>query len=124
MEKHVTVVAALMIAFGVLGLLLALFFFVSILGGGLLSGDPEAIAITGTVATALAVFISITAIPELIAGIALLRRKPWARILALVISFLNLFVIPIGTIFGIYAIWVLLNDETIAMFTPPARSAS
>ena len=36
----------------------------------------------------------------------------------LVMSFFNLIRIPLGTILGVYSIWVLLNDETIRLFNP------
>ena len=42
------------------------------------------------------------------AGIGLLQRAPWARILALVMAFLSLLSFPFGTALGIYTIWVLL----------------
>jgi len=44
------------------------------------------------------------------AGIGLLQRAPWARILALVIAFLSLISFPFGTALGIYTIWVLLSS--------------
>ncbi|HWR13944.1 MAG TPA: zinc ribbon domain-containing protein [Terriglobales bacterium] len=42
------------------------------------------------------------------AGIGLLNRVPWARTLTLIVGFLSLLSIPIGTAIGIYTIWVLL----------------
>jgi hypothetical protein len=57
---------------------------------------------------------------KIVGGIALLRRQPWARILVLILSFLSLIMIPIGTAYGIYAIWVLMKDDTVRLLaTPP-----
>ena len=42
------------------------------------------------------------------AGVGLLQRAPWARILALVMGFISLLSFPFGTALGIYTIWVLL----------------
>jgi hypothetical protein len=42
------------------------------------------------------------------AGVGLLQRAPWARILALIVGFLSLISFPFGTALGIYTIWVLL----------------
>jgi hypothetical protein len=42
------------------------------------------------------------------AGWGLLHREPWARIVALVLSFISLFNIPFGTAIGVYTMWVLL----------------
>jgi hypothetical protein len=116
MEKHVTVVAALNIGFGFLGLFIGLIVFVAVAGGGILSGDPEAIAITSIVGTGVAAFFLITSLPEIIGGFGLLKKKEWARILILIVACLDLLLIPIGTIIGIYELWVLLQDETIRLF--------
>ena len=42
------------------------------------------------------------------AGWGLLHREPWARVVALVLSFVSLFNIPFGAAIGVYTMWVLL----------------
>ena len=117
MEKHVTVLGILYIAFSALGLLLAIIIFTAVVGGGIISGDSEAIAITSIVGPAVALFFVLLSTPGLIGGIYLLKHRPWARILVLVLGFINLIEIPIGTALGIYTIWVLFKDETVQLFT-------
>lgn len=117
MEKHITFVAVLNIAFGFLGLFFAAFLFVAIVGAGIISSEPEAVTITSIVGTALAFFLVLTSLPEIIGGFGLLKRKAWARILILVVACLDLLWIPIGTMIGIYELWVLLNEETVKLFT-------
>ncbi|MGD9056242.1 MAG: hypothetical protein PVF38_08885 [Desulfobacterales bacterium] len=117
MEKHVTVLGILYIAFSALGLLLAIIIFTTVVGGGIISGDSEAIAITSIVGPAVALFFVLLSAPGLIGGIYLLKHRPWARILVLVLGFINLIEIPIGTALGIYTIWVLFKDETVDLFT-------
>jgi len=46
------------------------------------------------------------------AGWGLLQREPWARIVALVLAFISLFNIPIGTAIGVYTMWVLLPGQS------------
>jgi hypothetical protein len=116
MEKHITLVAALNIGFGIMGLLVACLAFVVIAGAGAISGDPQAMAITSVVAATIAVFFITLSVPEIVGGIGLLKHRCWARILVLIIAVLELFLIPFGTIVGIYTIWVLLNDETAKLF--------
>jgi hypothetical protein len=116
MEKHITVVAAINIGFGFMGLFIGLIVFIAVTGGGILSGDPEAIAITSIVGTGVAAFFLITSLPEIIGGFGLLKKKEWARILILIVACLDLLLIPIGTIIGIYELWALLQDETIRLF--------
>jgi hypothetical protein len=44
----------------------------------------------------------------IVAGVGLLQRAPWGRILALIMGFISLISFPFGTALGIYTIWVLL----------------
>ena len=120
MDKHITAVGAIFIGFGALGVFAALIILVAVVGGGLLSGDEQAIAITSIVGLSIAgPFLLLEAL-KIVGGIALLRRQPWARILVLILSFLSLIMIPIGTAYGIYAIWVLMKDDTVRLLaTPP-----
>ncbi len=69
--------------------------------------SPEALNIAATI---IALFLIALAAPGLVAGIGLLLRQNWARLLAIVISVIGLINVPIGTVFGIYACWVLLQD--------------
>jgi len=117
MEKHITLVAALYIGFGAMGVLASAIVFVSIVGGGFLSGDPEAMAITSAVGTIIAGFIFLLSIPEVIGGIGLLKRRSWARILVIILAATDLILLPIGTAIGIYSLWVLLKDETAQLFS-------
>ena len=52
------------------------------------------------------------------AAILLKRRRPFGRILALGLAVVNLLVLPFGTAFGAYALWVLLTDEGRRLFEP------
>ena len=118
MKDHVKLVAVLRIASSALGLLAALIVFVAVVGGGLISGDAEAIRITSLVGTVVAGFVGLLSLPGLLAGVGLLRHWAWARWLTVALAVLDLGAVPIGTIFGIYAIWVLLQEETAKLFEP------
>ena len=117
MNDHITILAALYIAFSALNIISAIIIFTVIAGGGMLSGDPEAIAITATVASAISFVIFIFSVPGLIGGIGLMKRKAWARILVIILGFLNLIILPLGTVLGIYTIWALMKDEAAAAFS-------
>lgn len=116
MEKHITLVALINIILGALGLFAGIIIFIILFGAGIISGDPEALTITSLIGFVLSVFFLIVSIPGIIGGIGLLKHHNWARILILIISFLNLLSFPIGTIAGAYGIWVLVQDETVKMF--------
>jgi hypothetical protein len=70
--------------------------------------------------SSLAVFIvvltSIGAVLDLVVGYSLLTRKPWGRILAIVIAILALIHIPFGTAMGIYTLWVLAPSTSGAEY--------
>jgi hypothetical protein len=116
MDTHVKVLGWLWIVIGALGLLGALCAFVSIAGGGLISGEQDAIIATSITAIVIGSLIFLLSIPSIIAGIGLLKYKSWARILAIILAVLNLFAFPIGTALGIYTLWALLNKETTPLF--------
>jgi serine/threonine protein kinase len=117
MEKHIIVLGGLRIAFSAMGLFVAAIIFTAIVGGGRISGDPDAIRITSLVGPIIAFFLIALSIPGLIGGIGLIKRKGWARILVLILGILDLVNIPFGTAVGIYTLWALLKKETVEMFT-------
>ncbi|MEX1128255.1 MAG: hypothetical protein WEB50_06805 [Vicinamibacterales bacterium] len=125
MQTHVKVVAVGFIVLSALGVLAGLMLML-IFGGaagivGAAADEPEAaiaIPIIGMTGTLLTVFLFAVSLPGLITGFGLLSWKPWARILAIVLCAINLINIPIGTILGIYGLWVLLNKDTERLFEP------
>jgi hypothetical protein len=65
----------------------------------------------GPFMTSIGLIFSGFAIAGLIAGIGLMTRSPWARILAIVIGCINLIHIPFGTALGVYTLWVLVPQD-------------
>jgi len=116
MDSHIKIVGIVNIAFGILGMTAAAIVFIAVAGGGLISGDPTAITVTSIVAVSVSSIIVIFSIPEIVAGIGILKVKSWGRILGMVVAILDLLSIPFGTAFGIYALWVLMNEETEKIF--------
>jgi hypothetical protein len=49
-----------------------------------------------------------TAVLGIVTGCGLLERRPWARMLAIVLGCIFLVDMPFGTALGIYTLWVLL----------------
>ena len=73
--------------------------------------------------TAFSILILVKAGAGLIAGVGLLQRLSWARMLALIMGFISLLNIPIGTALGIYTLWVLLSTDAEKQYTAMAQSA-
>lgn len=116
MDTHVKILGFLYIIAGAILVVLGLMLFGIIGGSGLISGDRQAMLVTGIVGTALAVFFVILSIPSIIAGIGLLKHREWARILTIILGVFHLFGFPIGTALGVYTLYVLLNDQTKPLF--------
>lgn len=116
MEKHVNVIAILRIGFSILGLILGIVLFIILYIIGNVSDDNDARIVLTIIANVLMVVFILLSIPGIIAGIGLLRRKEWARILTLILSALDLVNIPVGTALGAYSIWALVQPETIDLF--------
>ena len=127
MTTHVKVLGILYIAVSALSLLGALFLMLvfggaaSIVGFAAEPGDAAiALPVLGIAGTALISLLLVLALPGLFAGWGLLNFRPWARILGLVLSALNLINFPFGTALGIYGLWVLLNKDTERLFSQTA----
>lgn len=116
MKNHVTVLAALFIACGFMGLLIALALFFGLAGIGWFSGDLDAVIVLSTIATIIGGLVAVTALPTFIAGFVLLRGNSWARIFALIVCALNIFNVPFGTALAIYGFWVLTRPEVVRMY--------
>jgi O-antigen/teichoic acid export membrane protein len=129
MREHIKVLGIIHIVFGCLGLLGAMALGgIFAFGGTIISlaGHHDrdsliALSVLGAVGTALFVLFLVLSVPGIVAGWGLLNFKPWARILTIVLSALDLLNFPVGTAIGVYGLWVLLNQETEAMFrgAPP-----
>ena len=119
MKKHVTVVGAIHIGFGILGLIGALIVFFALNFAKSFVGNEEIPNVILTfLAISLPLLIGFMSTLGLIGGIGLFSYKNWARILIIVVAALGCLNIPIGTLKGVYSLWVLMQDDTIKLFKP------
>jgi hypothetical protein len=116
MEKHVTVLGVFYIAYGVMGLIGMMFVLAIFLMGGAFIPEIAVATLAGSFGIVIAGLIGLTHVPALVAGYGLLKHYEWARILALIVGFINVMALPFGTIIAVYAFWTLLKDETIELF--------
>jgi hypothetical protein len=117
MKKHVTVVAAIQIGFAILGLIVAVaIFFIMNFARSQVGNDDTAQMVLGFLSVSLPILFGFLSTLGLVGGIGLLAYKPWARYLVIVVSALGCLNIPIGTLKGVYTLWVLLQDETVKLF--------
>ena len=117
MKQHVSLVGALHIGFGILGLLAALSIYLSFsFIFGFIHEEPVVEHFLLVIGNSLALMVMFFSCLGIIGGIGLFSYKPWARILVMIVSAINCLNIPVGTAKGVYSIWVLMQPETIDMF--------
>lgn len=116
MSTHIKILGWLHIIFGAFGLLTALGIFASSVLGGLFSGSMMGLFGSLIGGTALALLALLSGLTGLAAGWGLLQRRSWARTLAIILSIFSLFRPWMGTIIGVYGLWVLLSSEGAAQF--------
>ena len=116
LQEHLKIVAYLRIGVGSVLLLVALVVFSIMAIPGFVSGEAEALAILSAFGFAFALFPLALAVPNLVGGIGLLKHRPKHRILVLILGAIDLFGFPIGTLIGVYTIWLLVQKETVQLF--------
>lgn len=126
MRLHVDVLGWLHFIWGVFGVLAGASLLILALGSQLALVDLRAIGPAARAAVWLLViggfaFILAGAVMIVVAR-TLVRRHPAGRVAALVLAVPNLLVVPFGTALGIYAFWVLLNDDARREFGRPPRT--
>jgi hypothetical protein len=123
MAEHVKILGILHVVYGILGVLAGIIVLV-IFGGlaGLVSvagrsGDALiAVPILGGIGAFVFILLLALSLPGIIAGFGLLKLQPWARMLTIVLSALELMSVPVGTALGIYGLWVLLSPGGEKLF--------
>jgi hypothetical protein len=124
MDAHVDFLGVLFIIWGALTTLIGVSTLA--LGAGAVAlitssadrgGGRQVVAgVMAAVFTALAVIAILWGIAHIVIGLPLRRRRPVARILALVLGSVDLVLLPYGTALGCYALWVLLSEKGKALF--------
>ena len=121
MEKHVKLIGVLNLVFGLMGLVACVITFMLVAGGfmvlGALEGDPVPVWLAGGVGAVLTVIMAVAALPNLVAGYGLLKRRQWGRVLAIVVAIIDLPAFPLGTALGIYTLVILLHGESQTLFS-------
>jgi hypothetical protein len=129
MQQNVKILAILHIflgGLGVAGALIAMAVFGGLAGVVSMADPTHDNIVGGTVLGLIGVVVMIVvlviSLPGLIAGIGLLNYQPWARILTIILSAIELPAFPVHTALGIFGLWVLLSNEGTALFTRPAAA--
>jgi zinc-ribbon domain len=119
---HVRLLGILWIAMSAFHLMPGLFL-LTMFGRGVGFLPPEVPYFVHGILQTVGWFLIAGSLAGVIAGWGLLDRQPWARMLAIVLAFLNLLHVPFGTALGIYTLWVLLPAQSEQEYRHVARAA-
>ena len=121
MISHVDFVGVLFIVWGLLTTLVGVSTLALGVGAVALitsrgGGSQFAAGLTAAIFTTLALIAILWGTAHVVVGVPLRRRRPWARLMALMLGSIDLVLLPYGTALGVYALWVLLNEQGKAIF--------
>lgn len=126
-DAHLAVVAWPEIVHGQIGIVVGVITATLILGAGAFSASLMQGGGSGTEGALLMRFMTVTAaalgglmlvlsVPGVVAGIGLLRRASWSRVMALALCIFELVLFPIGTVLAAYTIFVLSQQAAVDAF--------
>ena len=124
MERHVNLLGILATIWGALAMLVGVSMLLLAAGAlaELLAPVANRVDLAASLTAAVFVLIGVFALvwggAHVWAAALMRRRRPMGRVLSLALAVVNLLVLPFGTAFGAYALWVLLRDEGRRLFEP------
>lgn len=124
MKQHVNLAGVLYLLWGAMILLLSVALLSIGLAATAIGAATGQAAQPGRLAAGLvaAGFFTLSAVGFLFGGLhiwvgsRLRRLREWARAVAIVLAAADLILIPFGAALGVYALWVLLHNETRPLF--------
>lgn len=122
MDRHVTILAILTTIWGALAMLVGVSALLLAVGPVAILIEPQVEGV-GLAAGFMAVLFATTGLFALVWGAGhvwsatlIRRRQPLGRLIGLGQAVINLLILPFGTAFGVYALWVLLTNEGRKLF--------
>jgi hypothetical protein len=131
-EDHNKTLGIMHLAYGALHglmmLLIGILFavFIPVVGGGVGTNNGMPIIIYVMFLAMLTLFGLFYSVPSLVAGYALLKRKSWARLAAIIASVTAAMNVPLGTALCIYTLWFFFGEgarmhDKAALSSQPRR---
>ena len=124
MERHVNLLGILATIWGALAMLVGVSMLLLAAGAlaELLAPAANRVDLAASLTAAMFVLMGVFALvwggAHVWAAALMRRRRPLGRVLSLALAVVNLLVLPFGTAFGAYALWVLLRDDGRRLFEP------
>ncbi len=127
---YIQIIGTVEIVFGIMGIIGSVFialiaaFIPTLVNEGMLESSEESGLLTSTTLVSfIAILIGLMAflfvifsIAAILSGIKLMQYKNSGRIGTMIIGAFSLFIIPVGTIFGVAALYILTKPEVFPLF--------
>jgi hypothetical protein len=123
-DRHVKLLGILASLWGALAMLIGVSMLLLAAGAVVELLDPLGAAmqfaagLTATVFALIGIFGLVWGAAHAWAAVLLRQRRPFGRVLSLGLAVVNLLILPFGTAFGVYALWVLLTGDGRRLFEP------
>ncbi|NLL14567.1 MAG: hypothetical protein GX267_14275 [Fibrobacter sp.] len=111
MHKEIELLGALHIAISILYTLVFSAIYAVLFSKGFFSGEESSANIQLVIFAVVGVFLLLFAISGVTAALGIIRGRPWAQMMILILGCLDLICVPLGTALGIYTIWIFMHSE-------------
>ncbi|MEQ1727541.1 MAG: hypothetical protein ABL982_04095 [Vicinamibacterales bacterium] len=78
-----------------------------------------AASVTAAMFTVFAIIAMLWGAAHIALGVLVRRHRPWSRSGAIMLASVDLLLLPYGTALGVYALWILLREESKRLFDQP-----
>lgn len=111
LTRRIDLVGYLHVGYGIALMLLSILTVLTVTVGALVLPGIAAWAtgVGATVTTGL--ILGVVGLPSIVAGVLLIRRTDWSRMMVIVLSVFDLFSFPVGTALGGFSLWILLKER-------------
>jgi Na+-driven multidrug efflux pump len=120
-KTHLKILGAIFIAFGVINLMGGVTMLAAINVVQIFVDEPEVVDVVAIFSRLFGFILVVCSIPGIIAGIGYIQNRNWSKNLGLVMGIIYLLFIPVGTVIGIYTIW--LSSQSVIKEKQPVYAS-
>ena len=117
-DKHNTAVGIIHIAIGSLIVIAAIALFVLLT---IFNVQQDNLLVYNIVKGIVCGLLFLYGVIKLIGGIGVLNHRHWGRYMIIAVSVLGCLNVPFGTLFGVYSMWVLFQEQTLQLYPVKAE---
>ena len=116
-NTHQKILGSVLIAYGAINFTGGLILLAAINVVQIFVHEMDVVQLVTLFSRLIGIILLVVSIPAIVAGIGQLTSKEWSKNLSLIVGILYLLFFPIGTVIGIYSIW--LNSQQIVREKEP-----